>query len=81
MVFILLGGIFIILGAAVFSPIAVSSNLHPMFLPATGNFIKGFFAQIVAVLVTGPQSFVGFDTVPQFIEETNFSSNKIKVSL
>ena len=79
MVFILLGGIFIILGAAVFSPIAVSSNLHPMFLPATGNFIKGFFAQIVAVLVTGPQSFVGFDTVPQFIEETNFSSNKIKV--
>ena len=79
MVFILLGGILIIVGAAILSPKALSSNLHPMFRPMTGNFTKGIFAQIIAILVMAPQSFVGFDTVPQLIEEAKFSPNKVKV--
>ena len=79
MVFILLGGIFILIGAAVLSPEARPSNLYPMFRPATSGFAKGIFAQIIAVFVTGPQSFVGFDTVPQVIEESKFSPDKVKV--
>ncbi|MBR2208919.1 MAG: APC family permease [Synergistaceae bacterium] len=79
MVFILLGGIFILIGAAVLSPAAKASNLHPMFRPATSTFTKGILAQIIAIFVTGPQSFVGFDTVPQVIEEAKFSSDKVKV--
>lgn len=79
MVFVLLGGILIILGAAILSPKVLSSNLHPMFRPMSGSFAKGFFAQIIAVLVTGPQSFVGFDTVPQLIEEAKLEPSKVKV--
>ena len=79
MVFILLGGVLILVGAAILSPKALSSNLHPMFRPVTGTFAKGIFAQIIAVLVTGPQSFVGFDTAPQLIEESKFSPDRVKV--
>ena len=79
MVSVLLGGILILVAAAVISGGAKASNLHPMFRPATANFTKGILAQIVAIFVTGPQSFVGFDTVPQLIEEAKFSPNKVKV--
>jgi len=79
MVFILLGGILIIIGAAILSPNATAAHLQPMFLPATANFTKGIIAQILAVFVTAPQSFVGFDTVPQLIEESKFSPAKVKV--
>ena len=79
MVVILLGGILIILGAAIFSPSVHSWNLRPMFRPMTSGFTKGIFAQIIAVFVTGPQSFVGFDTVPQLIEESKFSPYKVKI--
>ena len=79
MVMVLLGGILIIIGGAFLSPRSASANLHPMFHPVTSNFAKGIFAQIIAIFVTGPQSFVGFDTVPQVIEESNFSPDKVKV--
>ena len=79
LVMILLGGVIVIAGAAFFSPDASPVNLHPMFHPITRNFTKGIVAQIIAVFVTGPQSFVGFDTVPQLMEESKFSSDKVKV--
>ena len=79
LVMILLGGILVLLGGAMFSPEASASNLHPMFHPNTPLFTKGMAAQIIAVFVTGPQSFVGFDTVPQLMEESKFSSDKVKV--
>lgn len=79
MVFILLGGVVVIALAAAFSPKILASNLHPMFRPATANYAKGIIVQIVAIFVIGPQSFVGFDTVPQLIEEAKFSPNKVKV--
>ncbi|MBR1486460.1 MAG: APC family permease [Synergistaceae bacterium] len=79
MVFILLGGILILVAAAIMTPGARAANLHPMFRPATSNFTKGILAQIAAVFVMGPQSFVGFDTVPQVIEESNFSVSKVKI--
>lgn len=79
MVFVLLAGIFIIVGVAALSPAVKAANFHPMFRPASANFTKGIFAQVIAVFVMGPQSFVGFDTVPQVIEESNFSTEKVKV--
>ena len=79
LVMILLGGILIILGGALFSPASKGSNLLPMFHPINENFNKGILAQIIAVFVTGPMSFVGFDTVPQLMEESDFSSDKVKI--
>ena len=79
MVMVLLGGILIVVGGAFLSPNSSSANLQPMFHPVTSNFTKGILAQIIAIYVTGPQSFVGFDTVPQVIEESKFSPDKVKV--
>ena len=79
MVMILLGGILFLIAGAILSPASKSINLHPMFRPVSGNFTKGILAQIIAVFVTGPQSFVGFDTVPQVIEEAKFSPDRVKV--
>ena len=79
MVMILLGGILILIGVAFLSPLSTAENLHPMFKPVSADFTKGIFAQIIAVFVTGPQSFVGFDTVPQVIEESKFSPDRVKV--
>ena len=79
MVMVLLGGILIVVSGAILSPQATSSNLQPMFHPVNSTFTKGILAQIIAVFVTGPQSFGGFDTVPQVIEESKFSPDKVKV--
>ena len=79
LVMVLLGGIVIVLFGAVMSMDANAEHLHPMFHPVTPNFTKGIVAQILAVAVTGPQSFVGFDTVPQLMEESKFSSDRVKV--
>ena len=79
MVIILLGGIIIIMGGAILSPKAGSENLLPMFHPVGTGFSKGIMAQIIAILVTAPQSFVGFDTVPQLMEEAKFSTDKVKI--
>lgn len=79
LVMILLCGIVIIIGAAFLHPDATTANIHPMFHPITPNFTKGIMAQIIAVFITGPQSFIGFDTVPQLMEESKFSSDKVKV--
>ncbi|MBQ7220342.1 MAG: APC family permease [Synergistaceae bacterium] len=79
LVMVLLGGIIIVLFGAIASPSAQAVNLHPMFHPKTATFSKGALAQILAVAVTAPQSFVGFDTVPQLMEESKFSSDRVKV--
>ena len=79
LVMVLLGGILVVMSGAVINPVSNSANLHPMFHPVSGDFQKGVVAQIVAIAVTGPQSFVGFDTVPQLMEESKFSSDRVKV--
>ena len=75
LVVVLLGGILIVLCGAILSPNTSTDNLKPMFNP----YGKGVLAQIIAVGVTAPQSFVGFDTVPQLMEESKFSSDRVKV--
>ena len=79
LVMVLLGGILLVLCGAIISPKAQPENLQPMFRPVSETFSKGVVAQILAVAVTAPQSFVGFDTVPQLMEESKFSSDRVKV--
>ncbi len=79
LVMVLLGGIIVVLCGAIISPQASADNLSPMFHPESEVFSKGILAQILAVGVTAPQSFVGFDTVPQLMEESKFSSDRVKV--
>ncbi len=79
LVMLLLGGIILVIGGAILNPVASSKNLQPMFHPETSTYAKGILAQIIAILVTAPQSFVGFDTVPQLMEESDFSHDKVKI--
>ena len=79
LVMVLLGGILLVLGGTIFSPRVSSENIQPMFHPIDVNFNKGVISQIIAVAVTGPMSFIGFDTVPQMMEESNFSPDRTKI--
>ena len=79
LVMILLGGILFVLGGTIFSPHVSSANIQPMFHPIDANFNKGIISQIIAVAVTAPMSFIGFDTVPQMMEESNFSPDNTKI--
>ena len=77
MVFILLGGLAVITASAVFLSLYQGTfSLNPMFSP-TGD--SNHFVQIMAVLVTAPMSYVGFDIVPQLTEETKFPTERVKV--
>ena len=78
-VIILITGIIIVLVGVIASPLSDSRNLLPVFQPVNAEFKKGAMAQILAVAATAPMSFVGFDTVPQLSEESNFSADKVKV--
>lgn len=76
-VVILLVGVFIILGGTFFSPDVSAKNLMPMFYPQDKNHGSAL-AQIISVLVVAPWAYVGFDTIPQLAEESNFSHNWVK---
>ncbi|MBR1671479.1 MAG: APC family permease [Fretibacterium sp.] len=71
---LLLGGVVLMVVSVVFHPRSLTGNLYPMF--QTDESIP---LQIIAVAVTAPQLFVGFDTTPQFAEETRFSLDDAKV--
>lgn len=79
LVMILLTGIILVLIGVITSPLSSGKNLHPLFYPETPNFHRNAIAQILAVAATAPMSFVGFDTVPQLSEESNFSPDRLKV--
>lgn len=72
-VMLLLGGVLVVLGGAVFSPEVQAKNLLPMSRP-NGNIL----AQVLSVLVIAPWAYVGFDTVPQMSEEANFPHSIVK---
>jgi len=74
LVFALVGGVMMVVVAALFSDKALWSNLTPAFNPD-----KGSFAGILAVVAVAPWAFVGFDTIPQAAEEFSFSPAKSKI--
>ena len=70
----LVGCVFLLAIAALFSPHASASHLAPAFTTdATG---KSSFGGILAVVAVAPWAFVGFDSIPQASEEFNFSHKK-----
>lgn len=73
LVFALVGGVLIILVAALINPSAAFSNLSPGFYPGNTSV-----AGILTVVAVAPWAFVGFDTIPQAAEEFKFSTRKTK---
>lgn len=70
----LVGCVFLLAIAALFSPHASASHLAPAFTTdATG---KSSLGGILAVVAVAPWAFVGFDSIPQASEEFNFSHKK-----
>ena len=79
LVIILLSGISIVLLSIVISPLSGGKNFYPLFAPVTEDFNVKPIAQILIIAATAPMSYVGFDTVPQLTEESDFSSDRVKV--
>ena len=75
MVIILLAGVLIVALGAMFSPRSSSANLQPLFYPDN----RSALSQIISIVVVAPWAFVGFDIVPQLVEESNFSRDKVKI--
>jgi len=73
LVFALVGGVLIIVLAALVSSETSWSNLTPGF-PSSGSKVGG----ILAVVAVAPWAFVGFDTIPQAAEEFDFSPKKTR---
>ena len=74
LVFALIGGVLIVVIAAILSGRLDAGHLAPAFHPD-----KESIAGIAAVVAVAPWAFVGFDTVPQAAEEFNFSPQKTKI--
>ena len=70
----LIGGVFIVALAALFSSAASFKSLSPAFAPK-GSILSG----VLAVMAVSPWAFVGFDTIPQAAEEFNFSHAKTRI--
>ena len=76
LVFILIGGIFLVLlGIIIYCVRGDGLKFDPMFKDDSGQNI---LTQILAVAVTAPMSYVGFDIVPQLTEESDFSQDHVK---
>lgn len=74
LVFALVGGVLIIVVAALINPSVSFSNLSPAYYPDNSRV-----AGVLAVVAVAPWAFVGFDTIPQASEEFKFSAKKTKV--
>ena len=74
LVFSLVGGVMIILIAALLNPNVSFKNLSPGCYPGVSTT-----AGILAVVAVAPWAFVGFDTIPQAAEEFKFSAKKTKI--
>ncbi|UOR11660.1 APC family permease [Halobacillus amylolyticus] len=68
---ILIFGILLLAGGAIFSEGPSLSNLSPGFLPN-----QTAIASILTILAIAPFAYVGFDNIPQAAEEFKFEANK-----
>ena len=68
----LIVGVTVFFGAACLSPKASPENLQPWFSPHTTP-VRG----VLTIVAIGPWAFAGFETIPQTVEEFNFSTGKI----
>ncbi len=79
LVFFMLLGVMILLFAAFSSPLTSASNLLPMFHPVEHSSVYRNILQVLSLSAVAPWAFVGFDTIPQLSEESNFSTDKVKI--
>ena len=71
LVFSLIIGVLIFIGAALISDKASFANLHPVFSPEVAPL-----GGILSVVAVAPWAFVGYETIPQAVEEFKFSPKK-----
>ena len=71
LVICLVGGVLVVLAAALSQGMLTLSNLTPAYHPGTSEL-----SGILSVVAIAPWAFVGFDTIPQAAEEFNFSPSK-----
>ncbi|MBR4672907.1 MAG: APC family permease [Victivallales bacterium] len=74
LVFALVGGILVIIIAALLNSNISFKNISPGFPPGDSSLVG-----MLAVVAVAPWAFVGFDTVPQAAEEFKFSAQKTKL--
>ena len=71
----------IIVVSALFSPVTSWSNLSPLWGPAVAAADASGLASacrgILAIVAVAPWAYVGFETIPQAVEEFNFSIRKV----
>ena len=67
----------IILISAIFSPVTSWENLQPLWNVRADADTKEVLSGILAVVAVTPWAYVGFGTIPQEVEEFNFSSKKV----
>ncbi len=75
MAMILLVGVIWVSAGSLISPATRTLDFQPIFFPDD----RGVLFQIISVAVVAPWAYVGFDTVPQLAEESNFSHNHVKI--
>ena len=70
----------IIVVSAVFSPVTSWSNLAPLWGPEAGGAAPGGLQAlrgVLAIVAVAPWAYVGFETIPQAVEEFSFSIRKV----
>lgn len=70
----------IIVVSAVFSPVTSWSNLAPFWGPeASGTSLSSsqIWRGVLAIVAVAPWAYVGYETIPQAVEEFNFSIRKV----
>ena len=67
----------IIVISALFSPITSWEHLKPFWGTAADPDLKEVARGIIAVIAVTPWAYVGFGTIPQEVEEFNFSTKKV----
>ncbi len=70
----------IIVVSAIFSPVTSWSNLAPFWGPEVSGVALNnsqIWRGILAIVAVAPWAYVGFETIPQAVEEFNFSVRKV----
>lgn len=69
----------IIVVSALFSPVASWSNLAPLWGPDATQAVGGAAVcrGVLAIVAVAPWAYVGFETIPQAVEEFSFSVRKV----
>lgn len=77
MAFSLVGAFLVIVISTFFSPVTRWSNLRPLWGPLANPSDAEIWRGVLAIVAVAPWAYVGFDTIPQAVEEFRFSSRRV----